>query len=369
MKYKILDPDLSGNEEQYLLEAIRSSWISSQGSFIKKFESNFSSYNGSRYAVAVCNGTVALHLALLAAGVGKGDEVIVPSLTFAATANAVIHAGAVPVFADVEPDSWGISPESVKRMLSKKTKAIIPVHLYGFPAEMHQLKQIAKRKSVFIIEDSAEAHGTLYRRKRVGSIGDLGCFSFFGNKIITTGEGGMVLTNNKSFYEKMLLLKNHGMSLKRRYWHNLVGYNYRMTNLQACIGVAQLERISKIIQKKKQIRSWYLESLKDPVFSGVSYQVKKPYTDPSCWLFALLLAKKYSRDKILHKLNMNGIDCRPVFYPLHTMPPYRRYKKDGKMQETKNISRQGLCLPSSTRLNKKDTVGIIYQLKKALKLL
>jgi perosamine synthetase len=366
MKYKILDPDLSGNEEKYLLETIRTGWISSQGSFVKRFEDNFAGYNGSRYAVAVCNGTVALHLALLAGGIGPKDEVIVPSLTFAATANSVIHAGAVPVFADVEPDCWGISPESVKRLISKKTKAIIPVHLYGFPAEMDELRQIAKKNSLLIIEDAAEAHGTLYKNKRAGSIGDLGCFSFYGNKIITTGEGGIVLTNNKIFYKKMLILKDHGMSTKRKYWHDLVGYNYRMTNMQASIGVGQLEHIDQIIQKKKQIHSWYIDLLGKHRGIMMRYQVSRGSMDPSCWLFAVLLDKMHERGKLLRRLIEDGVDCRPVFYPLHTMPPYRQYRKDGRMRETETIGRLGICLPSSTWLEKVNVEDIICKLEKAL---
>ena len=244
--FPVAIPNLNGNEFKYLTDAFLSTWISSSGKYIDKFESEFSSYSDCTYGVTVSNGTVALHLALVALGISEGDEVIIPDLTFAATINAVLHANATPVIVDIGKDSWCISPDEIKKAITSKTKAIIPVHLYGQPCDMGAIMKIAKKYNLKVIEDCAEAHGAMYGDKKVGSFGDIGCFSFYGNKVITTGEGGMCTTNNSELNNKMRILRDHGMSATKRYWHDIVGYNYRMTNLQAAIGLAQLERIEDI---------------------------------------------------------------------------------------------------------------------------
>ncbi|MEK7165902.1 MAG: DegT/DnrJ/EryC1/StrS aminotransferase family protein, partial [Patescibacteria group bacterium] len=241
MKYiPVAKPSIDLTEEKNIIACVKSTWISSTGKYISDFESTFASLVGVKYAISCSNGTAALHLALLSLNIGPGDEVIVPALTFIATANVVKYVGATPVLVDVLPDTWTIDPQLVEKRVSPKTRAIIPVHLYGYPSDMTPLQKIASRNNIALIEDAAEAHEATYKRKKVGSIGDLGCFSFFGNKIITTGEGGMISTNDSNIKNKIELLKNHGMSKTRKYFHPILGYNYRMTNLQAAIGTAQL---------------------------------------------------------------------------------------------------------------------------------
>jgi len=229
----LISPDLTGNELEYIMEAFLSTWISSSGEYIKKFEKMFADFSECEHGVAVSNGTVALHLALMALGLKKGDEVIVPDLTFAATINAVLHAQATPVIVDIERDSWCIDPKEIEKAITARTKAIIPVHLYGQPCDMDAIMAIANKSHLFVLEDCAEAHGARFDGKKVGSFGDVGCFSFFGNKIMTTGEGGMCVTNSKQLDEKMRILRDHGMSKTKKYWHEVIGYNYRITNLQA----------------------------------------------------------------------------------------------------------------------------------------
>ncbi|MCH7663277.1 MAG: DegT/DnrJ/EryC1/StrS family aminotransferase [Chloroflexi bacterium] len=247
----LIDTDFGELELEYITECITSGWISSQGKYVKEFEEGFGSYCNRKFAVATSNGTCALHLALLTLGIGDGDEVIVPTLTFAATANAVMHAGATPVFVDSDAKSWNIDPDLIEEAITEKTRAIIPVHLYGQPCDMKKIIEIADKFDLRIIEDAAEAHGATIGNNRVGEFGDISCFSFYANKIITTGEGGMCLTDNPDYNNKMRLLRDHGKEPGVYYIHNEVGYNYRMTNLQAAIGVAQLSKIEKYIKKKR----------------------------------------------------------------------------------------------------------------------
>ncbi len=247
----VTNPFLDEYEIELLNECIISGWVSSGGPFVKKFESLVAEHTGTKYAVSCSSGTSGLHLALLANDIGPGDEVIVPTLTFIATANAVRYTGAKPVFVDSDINTWNIDPKLIKDSITSKTKAIMAVHLYGLPADMDSINQIAKDYNLLVIEDASEAQGAKYKNKMVGSLADMAVFSFFGNKIITTGEGGMIVTNDKYLAEKCRLLRDHGMSKERRYWHQVLGYNYRMTNMQAALGVAQMGKIEKIIEKKK----------------------------------------------------------------------------------------------------------------------
>ena len=241
----ISQPSLGEREIEYVLSAVKSGWISSKGQYIDAFEKQFADFVGIKYALAVSNGTNALHLALASCGIKAGDEVIIPDLTFIATENAVRYTGADVVFVDIDKDTLCISPVSIERAITGKTKAIIPVHLYGHPANMREIMRIAKIHSLVVIEDAAEALGAEAYRQRVGSIGKCGVFSFYGNKIITTGEGGMLTTNDHITFEKARYLRDHAMDQHKRYWHTMVGFNYRMTNLQAAVGLAQMERIDK----------------------------------------------------------------------------------------------------------------------------
>ncbi|MBS3121406.1 DegT/DnrJ/EryC1/StrS family aminotransferase [Candidatus Woesearchaeota archaeon] len=347
----IAKPNLKGNELKYLTECITSGWISSSGKFIELFEKKFADFCGVKHSVSCSNGTVALHLALLALGIGKGDEVIVPNLTFAATANVVIYTGAKPVLVDVQEDTWCIDSEEIKKKITKRTKAIIPVHLYGMPCDMDSIMKIAKENNLVVIEDCAEAHGAEYKGKKVGSIGDIGCFSFYGNKIITTGEGGMCVTNDKQLAEKMRLLKDHGMSKEKRYWHDVIGYNYRMTNLQAAVGLAQLERINEFIEKRRAIAETYnrlLKSVKD-----ITLPPNKPWAKKVDWLYSILINDKFSvnRDNLIDILKEKGIDTRRFFYPLNEMSPY---KDNSSFPISKKLSEQGINLPTYIELKEKE---------------
>ncbi len=359
----VSEPSITQKEIEYVTQAVKSGWISSIGEFIEKFEREFAKFIGTKYAVAVSNGTVALHLALVAAGIKPGDEVIVPDLTFIATANAVVYCGAKPIFVDVEEDTWCIDPYEVKKKITNKTKAIIPVHLYGHPANMDEIMKIAKEYNLIVIEDCAEAHGAEYKGKKVGSIGDFGTFSFYGNKIITTGEGGMLTTNDEKLYERAKFLKDHAMSKERRYYHPEVGYNYRMTNIQAALGLAQLERIEEILEKKIRIYNWYKEFLKD--IKGISLNPEKEWARNVYWMVCLVLNSDFrvSRDELMLKLREKGIDTRPFFYPMSYMPMY-----GGKAINpvAEKLSKLGINLPSSANLKKEEVEWICREIKKTI---
>lgn len=353
----IAEPDLTGNELTYVIDCINSGWISSRGQYIKRFEDRFAKYCKAKYATSVSNGTVALHLALAAAGIKEGDEVIIPNLTFIATANAVRYCNATPVFVDVDNDDLCIDTKEIKKKITKKTKAIIPVHLYGKPCDMDEINKIARKHNLVVIEDCAEALGAEYKGKKVGCLGDIGCFSFYANKIITTGEGGMCTTNNKKLYEKMVLLKNHGMSEKKRYWHPEVGFNYRLTNTQAAIGLAQMERIDSFIKKRRKIMETYNSLLKN--HENIFILKEKKYAKDVCWMYSVLIDK---RDDIIDTLKSNDIESRPFFYPITAMPPY--FSKE-QFVVSEFASRNGINLPSSTLLEESQIKKICEILKNA----
>lgn len=338
-------PDLfSGNELKYLNDAFLSSWISSSGKYINQFEECFAGYCGSGYGVAVSNGTVAIHLALKALDIGPGDEVIVPDFTFAATINAVIHAGATPVIVDVDQDDWCIGPEAIKKSISDKTKAVIAVHIYGQPCKMHEIMSICERNNLKLIEDCAEAHGATYDGKRVGSFGVISTFSFFANKIVTTGEGGMCLTSSEKLNERLRVLRDHGMSKEKRYWHEEVGFNYRMTNMQAAIGCAQMERIERILQKRKQLEITYKDIFSE--VPSISFQKDfVPLRNKTIWLITALYKNADAKIDFMDHFKRYEIDLRPVFYPLSAMPVYQKYSVQD-LPVSKHISQHGLSFPT-----------------------
>jgi len=343
----VAEPDLSGNELKYVSNCIKTEWISSKGSYIKKFEDKFSEYCSAKYGVSTSNGTTALHLALVALGIKEGDEVIIPNLTFIATANVVRYCRANPVLVDVNKETWNIDLDKIEEKISDKTKAIIPVHLYSNPCEMDKVMDIAKKHNLFVIEDCAEAHGAEYNGKKVGSFGDVSCFSFYGNKILTTGEGGMCITNNKELAEKMRLLKDHGTDPKKRYWYPVVGFNYRMTNVQAAIGLAQLERVEEFIKIKRKNAELYELLLKD-IQGVVLPPIEKEGVRNVYWMYSILLD---DRDKIMKKLEENGVETRPFFYPIGDMPPYETSES---FPVSKKLSEKGINLPSSVKLDEQD---------------
>lgn len=339
-------PALVGNEKKYVLDCLESTWISSNGKYIELFERKFADFCGVEYGLSCCNGTTALHLALLALDVGPGDEVIVPTLTFVATANAVTYCGARPVFVDSEPETLNIDPLKIEEKITNQTKGIIVVHLYGHPVDMDPVLEIAKRYDLFVIEDAAEAHGAEYKGQRVGSLGDIGTFSFYGNKIITTGEGGMVVTNDDALANKVCQLKGQGMDRNCRYWFPVIGYNYRMTNIQAAIGLAQLEKVGWHIQRRRDVARWYYEHLKN--ITGLILPIKKEWARNIYWMFNVVLDEsiRLERDGIMETLNEHGIETRPLFYPMHTLPPYKALSKGETFPVADRIARQGISLPT-----------------------
>jgi len=360
----ISQPLIGEDELRNVLEAVKSGWISSKGRFIEEFERQFAKYCGVRYGVATMNGTAALHLALEAIGVKEGDEVIVPTLTFIATANAVTYTGAKPVFVDSHPDYWCINPKKIEEKVTSKTKAIIGVHLYGHPCDMDPISEVAESYDLSVIEDAAEAHGAEYRSKKVGSLSDIGCFSFYGNKIMTTGEGGMCLTSNFEFAERMRSLRDHGMDQSKKYWHNVIGFNYRMTNLQAAIGLAQLAKLDQFIETKRYIYKLYNTLLEDFDESQLIFPREESWARSVFWMYSVLIEDCFSinRDELITKLYGNGIEARPFFYPIHTMPPYETNENHPIAQR---LSAKGLNLPSGLNLTDDEIQHVVSCIRKA----
>jgi len=352
-RYPVYQPSLKGNERKYVNDCIDTNWLTWQGKYVREFEKSFAEYLGSEYASSTCNATVALHLALLALGIGVDDEVIVPTLTYIASVNSIVYCGATPVFCDVSPVTWQADPEDIRRRITNKTKAIMAVHVYGHPCDMDELTQIAAEYNLSIVEDCAESFGSQYKGKKTGTIGDVGVFSFFGNKTITTGEGGMVVTNNKTLIDRVNLFKGQGLAQHREYWHEVIGFNYRMTNIAAAIGLAQLERADELIAKKRQIAGWYLEQLNDlPLeFHRETGDVMHTY-----WMFTILTHNPGLRNKLREYLKENGVETRPVFHPVHTMPMYNDDFQQLKVAES--IGWRGINLPSYPDLSHDDVSDI-----------
>lgn len=358
-------PKLSGNEVLYATQCIESSWISSFGHFLADFERAFADFCGVKHAIACNNGTTALHLTLVALDVGPGDEIIVPDLTYIASANVVSYCGAKPVFVDNDPKTYNIDPDAFEAAITPRTKGVMPVHLYGHPCDMDPILAIADRHGLFVVEDAAEAHGARYKGKRVGGLGRCAAFSFYGNKIITTGEGGAVTTNDNVLAARMRLLRSQGMDPKRRYWFPVIGYNYRMTNLAAAIGLAQMERVEEALTYRKQLARWYDEDLADMA------QLVRPYTaqwaDHAFWMYTIALTPEapISRDALMEQLDAEGVETRPVFFPMHVLPPYAMQGAD--FPNATMSSRQGINLPTHEQLNREDvrriarTVQMILQ--------
>ncbi|MFM7008641.1 MAG: DegT/DnrJ/EryC1/StrS family aminotransferase [Betaproteobacteria bacterium] len=341
--FPVSRPTLFGNELLYVTEAVQSGWISSLGPFVTRLEAEFAAFCGTEHGIAVSNGTVALHLALVAAGVGKGDEVIVPDLSFIATANSVLMAGAEPIFCDVDPVTLCMSPEAAEASITPRTKAIMPVHLYGHPAEMGALMTIAEQHGLVVIEDAAEAHGAKLNDKRVGGLGHCGAFSFYGNKNMTTGEGGMIVTNDSELAERCRRLRDHAMAPGRRYWHEEMGYNYRMTNMQAAIGCAQFEQLEGFLDKRRELFNGYAERLKG--LAGVMLNRTKLGATNAYWMVCLEIEGicRDQRDALIHRLHSEGVDCRPYFYPMSSMP----YLRDADTPIAHSVSAKGLNLPTA----------------------
>jgi perosamine synthetase len=340
-KIPIYQPSLDGNEKKYVNECLDSTWISSKGRFIPEFEQQFAVRTGVKHAASVCNGTVALHLALVALGIGPGDEVIVPTLTYISSANAIAYTGATPVFVDSLEDTWQMDPADVRRKLTSRTRAIMAVHLYGHPCDMKALTAIAREHSLFLIEDCAEAFGSLYRGQHVGSFGDIATYSFFGNKTISTGEGGMIVTNDETLYDRSVHFKGQGLAMHRQYWHDVIGYNYRMTNICAALGLAQLERADALLARKREIADRYRTGLAG---LPVTFHEETPDVRHSFWMCSVLVEDPARRDPLREALESAGIETRPLFYPIHTMPMYAARFQRHPVAES--LGWRGINLPS-----------------------
>ncbi|AYO82000.1 DegT/DnrJ/EryC1/StrS family aminotransferase [Methylobacterium brachiatum] len=356
-------PSLAGNERAYVLECLDSTWISSSGRYIEAFEAAFARFCGVSHAVAVNNGTAALHLALTALGIGPGDEVIVPDLTYIASVNAVTYCGAKPIFVDCVPLTLNLDPSLVAARITPRTKAIIPVHLYGHPVDMDPILDLAARHGLIVVEDAAEAHGATYRERPVGSFGACAAFSFYGNKIITTGEGGMVVTDDAELATRLRLYRGQGVDPQRRYIHPVVGFNYRMTNIAAAIGLGQLERIETILAARRQVAAWYAERLAG--INGLRLLGTEPWAVPVPWLVTVLLTAggARERDAIMAALLAEGIDSRPVFYPIHNQLPYQ---ENIHYPVAETWSARGLNLPTFEGLTQADVTTVCATLRRAV---
>jgi perosamine synthetase len=355
-------PMLVGNEKKYVLDCLDSTWISSGGKYTERFEAAFAEFCGVHHAISCSNGTAALHLALMALGVGPGDEVIVPSLTFVATANAVIYCGARPVLADCDPGTWTIDADDVEAKITPRTRGIVAVHLYGHPADMDAMQSIARRHGLFVVEDAAEAHGAMYKGRRVGGLGNVATFSFYGNKIMTTGEGGMVVTDDPALADKIRDLSGHWMYQKLPYWVPIIGYNYRMTDVTAAIGLAQLEQADWHLRRRLEVAALYREHLRDLPWAVP--QTEAPWAGHAYWMFSILLSDRVQleRDDVIAGLRARGIETRPIFYPIHLLPPYRRDGETETMPVAEKVAARGITLPTWAGLTPDDVQRVCSNL-------
>jgi perosamine synthetase len=342
---------LDGNELRYVTECIESNWVSSEGPFVRRFEEAFAAAAGCRFGVACSSGTGALHLLLATLGLGPGDEVILPSFTMIATANAVTYTGASPVLVDAEPITWNMDPGLVEQKITSRTRAIVAVHTYGHPVDIDPLRSLAADHGLYLVEDAAEGHGAVYRGRSVGSLGDAAIFSFYGNKIVTTGEGGMITTNDERIADLARQLRGHAFSPNRHFWHEYLGFNYRMTNLQAAVGLAQTERLDTLVENRRRNARRYAEALAG--VSGLTLPVERPDVTNVFWMYALLVEDVFgcSRNDLRQHLASRGIETRSMFIPVHLQPIYHDAFRGQRYPVAEELCRKGLYLPSGPSLS------------------
>ena len=351
----VCTPMIGAKEKQYVNDCLDSNWISSSGKYIKAFEESFSKYCGSDYGITTTNGTTALHLAMAAIGIKKGDEVIMPSFTIASVPFAVVYCGGKPVFVDSQADTWNIDPLRIEKKITKRTKAIVVVHVYGHPCDMDPIMKIAQKHKLIVVEDAAEAHGAEYKGRKVGGIGRVACFSFYANKIITTGEGGMVVTSDKKIAEQCRLLRNLSF-IEPRFWHKELGFNHRMTNIQAAIGLAQFEQIDDLIERRRRNAHLYNSLLKN--IPGITLPAERPGCKNVYWMYSILIGKEYGlkREALMGALKEKGIETRTFFISLHNQPIAKKmgYFTKERFLVSNDISKRGLYLPSGGDLKQSD---------------
>jgi perosamine synthetase len=346
----VCEPTLAGNEKEYVLDCLETNWISSAGKYIPAFEEQFAAECQCRYGVACANGTVALHLALAALGLQPGDEVILPTFTMIATINAVVYTGATPVLIDSEPSTWNMDVEQLAGKINSKTKAIIPMHTYGHPVDMDPVMELAEKHGLFVLEDAAEAHGAEYKGQRAGGLGHAAGFSFYANKVITTGEGGMITTNDARLAALTQNLRDHAFSEERHFWHKYLGYNYRMTNLQAAVGLAQTEKLNDFVEKRRQNAALYTELLQD--IPGIVTPPEAGWAKNVFWMYSILVEDEFgmSRDRLRAYLARHGIETRTFFIPMHLQPIYYEAFKGQRYSVAEMLCRRGFYLPSASSL-------------------
>ncbi len=353
-------PRIGAKEREYVSRAVESTWISSKGEYLDRFEREFPAFVDAAQGIATCNGTVSLHLIFAALGVGPGDEVIVPSLTYVASVNAITYTGAKPVFVDSEPEFWNLDPALLEAAITPRTRAIEVVHIYGHPADMDPILEIARRRGLAVVEDAAEAHGATYRGRKVGALGTAGSYSFFGNKIVTTGEGGMVVTNDPRLADTLRHLRGQGVSPTQTYWHDVVGFNYRMTNIAAALGCAQLESVDEVLATKARIAGWYRERLAGT--PGIALQREAEWARAVWWMNSVLVEPEL-RDGLMTAMRDRGVDTRPFFYPAHTLPMYRGA---ARFPVAERLGASGINLPSYPDLSEGDVEQVCTVLKESL---
>ncbi len=360
-------PLLGEKELAYVIDCVKTNWISSKGKYVQQFESQFSSYCGCKYGISTTNGTTAIHLALASMGLGKDDEVIVPAFTMIGSIFPIVYCGAKPVLVDSEPDTWNVKTDLIEEKISNRTKAIMPVHVYGHPCDMDPIMSLAHKYGLQVVEDAAEAHGAEYKGKRAGGIGDVGCFSFYANKIITCGEGGMMVTNNEEIANHAMALKDLSFAdaKKRTYLHSEVGFNYRMTNLQAAVGVAQFERIVEFVDMRRRNAHLYSENLSD--VRGITLPTEKAWAKNVYWMFSILVEPEFgiTRDDLMVELGKKGIDTRSFFIPMNKQPVFQKMGlfKNEVYPTAESLSRKGLYLPSSSGLSDDEITYVCDSIK------
>lgn len=358
-------PSITGREVQVVAEAVRNGWYQNMTKYVDEFEAEFSRYTGMKYCLATSNCTSAIHLALLGLGIGPGDEVIVPDITWVASAAPICYLGATPVFGDIDRKNWCLSPSSFESRITRKTKAVVVVGLLGNLPRMEDILSIAKQHRIAVVEDAAEAMGTEYKGKKAGTFGRIGVYSFNGTKIMVTGEGGMIVTNNRSLFERFKSLSHHGMIRRKNsklYWAEEIGYKYKMSNIQAALGLVQLSRMNELVRRRRQIFSWYYNRLRG--VDDIELNNEEPGVKSTFWIVAAIIGKKYGihKEKLMQKLEQYNIAARPFFYPLSSMPPFLRYCRGRDMRKVNpvsyDLSPYGICLPSAFSLSEKD-VGYV----------
>ena len=365
----VCEPLLGGKELEYVTDCLKTNWISSKGKYIGEFEQKFADYCGCKYGISTTNGTTALHLALASLEIGPGDEVIVPTFTMIATGFAIVYTGATPVLVDAEPETWNIDTTKIEERMTPRTKAIMPVHIYGHPCDMDPIMEIAERHNLYVIEDAAEAHGAEYKGRKTGGIGHVNCFSFYANKIITTGEGGMVVTNDEKIAEKARRLKDLAHSSGKRFLHTDIAFNYRMTNIQAAIGLAQFEEIDKFVEMRRAHAHLYNSLLKD--IEGIRLPPEKEWAKNIYWMYSILIEDEFdmSRDELMEKLMEKGIETRTFFIPVHQQPAFQKMNlfQGESYPVAEELSRKGLYLPSGSGLTTEQIEYICRTIKQIRK--